>query len=151
MKTVKLIIFDWGWTLHNPETDTLFDGVDELISRLSKKYLLAVVSLARSESPELRLRKIKESSIHGYLKSVLVGGDDKDKLYEDLLTELKILPSETAVVDDRVVRGIAWGNRRGAKTIWLRNGKFKNELPNQATGEPNHTIASVQEIDALFL
>lgn len=48
---------------------------------------------------------------------------------------------ETAVVDDRIVRDIAWGNRSGATTVWFQNGEFANELPTPETGNPTHLIA----------
>lgn len=132
--------------MHDPATDKLFEGVLRLVKKLSSYYNLVLVSLARSESLEERRRKIEESGIAGYFKLVLVGDEDKTKCYEKVLTDLKVLPEEVVVVDDRIVRGIAWGNRRGAITVWFRNGKFANELPTKETGTPNFTINNITEV-----
>ena len=143
---IDLIIFDWGRTLHDVDSGVIFDGVPELISELSQKYTLAIVSLAKIESPEIRRQSIEASGISKYFKMIMVGGEDKNKMYEHVLEELNVIPKNVIVVDDRAFRGIAWGNSKGATTIWLRKGKFKDELPNQSTGEPTHIIYDIKEI-----
>ncbi len=148
---IKAIIFDWGRTLHDPESDSLYPGVRDIVMALSKNYGLALVSLAKSDSPEGRRKKIGESGIAEYFKTILVGVEDKDNLYEEALTNLKATPQEVVIVDDRVIRGIAWGNRRGAVTIWIRQGRFADELPSTQTGSPTFTINDLKEIESLAL
>lgn len=147
---IKTIIFDWGRTLHDPESNSLFNGVRELLERLSKDYALALVSLAKSDDPETRRRKIEESGIAKYFKSILVGGEDKNEMYEKVLTILNNEPKDLIVVDDRVFQGIAWGNQKGAMTVWLRNRKFADELPTQETGNPTYTINDIKELVAII-
>ena len=144
--TLTTLIFDWGRTIHDPERDILFEGVTELIPEFAAKYTLALVSLAKSETPEGRRKSIEESGIAQYFDHILVGADDKNEMYEKLLTELAVNPQEIALIDDRTVRGIAWGNRKGATTIWFQNGKFALELPTQETGDPTHIISSFEEL-----
>ena len=132
--------------MHDPETNTLFAGMPALILELSDKYKLALVSLAKSDSPENREKKIKASGIAEYFKIILVGGDNKDEMYERALKELDMTPDEVAIVDDRMIRGIAWGNRRGCQTIWFKQGKFADELPNEQTGQPTFTVTTVAEL-----
>lgn len=135
--------------MHDPATDKLFEGVLGLVKKLSSHYNLVLVSLARSESPEGRLRKIEKSGIAGYFKLILIGDEDKDELYEKALADLAITPEEVAVVDDQIIRGIAWGNRRDAITVWLRKGKFAHELPTKETGTPTFIINNIMEIRSL--
>ncbi len=132
----KLIIFDWGRTLHDLETGTLFNGVPELLKELSAQYVLALVSLAVSETTEERRKKIDESGVAQYFTLILVGGENKDEMYERVLSELNITVQNTIVVDDQVIRGISWGNNRRAETIWVRWGKFADILPTDETGTP---------------
>lgn len=146
MELTKAIIFDWGRTLHDPETDSLFEGVSELLKDLSSKYVLALVTLAKSEPPEVRKKKIEESGVSQYFKLILAGGDDKDEMYEQVLVDLALDPSEIAIVDDRTVRGIAWGNRKGLFTIWLQKGKFASELPSAETGMPSQMIQDIGDL-----
>lgn len=77
---------------------------------------------------------------------ILVGGEDKDEMYERALIDLNILPKNVVVVDDRMIRGIAWGNHRGATTIWLQKGKFADELPTAETGEPAFIVRDILEV-----
>lgn len=143
---ITTIIFDWGRTIHDPERDVLFEGVTELIPEFAKKYKLALVSLAKSDTPETRRVRIAESGIAQFFEHILVGEHDKNEMYEKLLDNLGIEPSKIALVDDRTIRGIAWGNRNGATTIWFRNGKFAGELPDKNTGTPTHIITSFKEL-----
>lgn len=148
---VKAIIFDWGRTLHDPETDALFNGVLEMIQELSECYKLVLVSLAKSDSPAGRRKKIEESDIAKYFNLIFVGGDDKDEMYEKALMDLDIVPEEAIIVDDRVMRGIAWGSRRGATTVWFKKGKFSEELPTKETGNPTFIINDSIELRDLLM
>ena len=148
---VKIIIFDWGRTLHDPETYTLFAGVTVLIPEFAKYYSLILVSLAKSDSPEERRRKIEGSGIAENFKLILVGEKDKDEMYEKALIDFDVMPKQVVVVDDRVKRGITWGNRRGATTVWLKNGKFAQELPTQETGKPSFIISDIAELKNILL
>ena len=132
--------------MYNPDADALYEGVSELINDLAKRYTLVLVSLAKSDTPQGRRQKIQESGIAQYFKMILVGGEDKNEMYEKVLTDMKIKSEEVLIVDDRTVRGIAWGNRRGATTVWLRRGKFADELPTKETGNPTFTINDVREL-----
>ena len=145
------MIFDWGRTLHDPETDTLFRGVATLLQKLSPAYDLVLVSLAKSDSPENRRERIAASGIAHHFKLILVGGEEKNELYEKALETLGAAPRDVVVVDDQVLRGVRWGNQRGTRTIWLRNGKFARELPTQETGNPTFTITNITEVASLPL
>lgn len=147
---IKAIIFDWGRTLHDPERDVLFEGAQEILGRLAGKYHLSLVSLAKSNTPEDRRKQIDDSGIAHHFQEILVGGEDKDSMYDHLVTKLGFMPSEIAMVDDRVVRGIAWGNRTGATTIWMRRGKFADELPTPETKEPTKTITDLMDLAQIF-
>ena len=148
---VKVIIFDWGRTLHDPETERLFAGVAELVPELAKYYSLVLVSLAKSDSPEERRRKIEESGIAENFKLILVGEEGKDKMCEKALTYLGVSPQQVMVVDDRVRRGITWGNHRGATTVWLKKGKFAQEPPTQESGGPSFIISDIAELRNILL
>jgi FMN phosphatase YigB (HAD superfamily) len=148
---IKAVIFDWGRTLHDPETDALFDGVSEMAEELSRCYQLVLVSLAKSDSPEGRRKKIEESGIAGYFKFIIAGGGNKIEICEEALADLGLMPEEVAIVDDQVIRGIAWGNHRGATTVWVKKGKFAGELPTKETGDPTFTVSDIVELKNLLL
>ena len=70
-------------------------------------------------------------------------------MYTMALSTLGLFPQEVAIVDDRAIRGIRWGNIHGAMTIWVKQGKFMHEEPNDETGMPTYTISKLEEICSL--
>ena len=147
----KLIVFDWGRTLFDNDANALFPDTKELLAHLAMKYTLTIVSISKPEHIEHRERVINEHSLRPVFASIMfVGSNEKDAAYAKTLQQLGVAPQETVIVDDRVVRGIAWGNRNGGTTIWLKKGKFGNELPNEKTGTPTHTIHELKELYKLI-
>lgn len=150
MTMMKAIIFDWGRTLYENENQQVFPEAAEVLEHLSKKYILALVSLIPEGTVEVRKEVINRSGLAKHFASIALTLDNKDAMYEMTLKRLALKPEEVVIVDDRVIRGIKWGNRNGAKTVWLKKGKFSAELPNSDTGEPTHTIENLSQLRALF-
>lgn len=147
---ISLIIFDWGRTLYENEKEKLFPETIDLLRSLSKKYKLAIVSLVTDGDFEKREKILRENNLNQYFSSILFTKTDKDKLYDRTLLNLNVEPQNVVIVDDRVIRGIRWGNKRGAKTIWLKNGKFSNDLPTEETGQPTNTITSLKDLQGVL-
>ena len=151
MKMIKAIIFDWGRTLYDTENQALFPGTEKVLQLLSRLYLLVIVSLASDGNIEKRMQVLRELGIEKYFAAVFFAQNDKDSLYALALSHLAIAPGEIVIVDDRVMRGIKWGNTCGATTIWLRRGKFMNEEPSKETGPPTYVISTLEEVCSLLL
>lgn len=145
-----LIIFDWGRTLYDHENERLFPETKEVLEYLSKKYALAIVSLATNGNIAKRWKIIIENDLGKYFNSILFDPENKDRLYEITLKTLAVKPSKVVIIDDRTVRGIQWGNRHGTVTIWLKKGKFSNEGPNKETGNPTHIIKNLASLKTLL-
>ncbi len=148
------IIFDWGRTLYDSDHAALFPEAVRVVERLSARYALAIVALITrgdfETAEEERRAILRASGLEQHFSSPLFAPADKDSLYPLALRRLCLSPREVAIVDDRVIRGVRWGNRAGATTIWLRRGQFAQELPDEETGAPTHTIANlVQLLDIL--
>ena len=148
---VKAIIFDWGRTLFDSENSVLFPQTKQILEMMSQRYVLAIVSLASDGNVEKRKNIVCATEIETYFQSIRFSQTDKDSLYESTLVELALNPYEVAIVDDRIIRGIKWGNTRGAATIWLRKGKFAHEEPNEDTGMPTYIIQNIGELCQLPL
>lgn len=149
---MKSIIFDWGRTLYDPDAEDLFAGVREILPELAIGHRLFIVSLASKGADEIVRRKemIKDFGIEEYFDDIFFAKEDKDFLYEELYQKHALLPNETAIIDDRMIRGVAWGNRQGATTVWFRNGKFANEIPTKETGDPTYIISQFTELENIF-
>ena len=88
---------------------------------------------------------IRYGTKFGSLISVI----DKTKTPNHYLTcmnSFKTKPRETAIVDDRVIRGISIGNQIGNITYWIQKGEYAHEHPNKETGEPSYKIDSIQDL-----
>lgn len=151
---MKLIIFDWGRTLYNPETGLLFPETKDVLNTMqSRGYTLAIVALATAGESKIqeRLRIIEEEQLTQFFASIKFDIANKDRLYASMLAELGASPKQTVIVDDRVIRGIQWGNAHGCTTVWVQNGKFAHEVPDEHTGVPNHTITSIGGLSNVLL
>ncbi len=146
IKDVKAVIFDYGWTLSDPNDGGFFSDVKETLAYLSPKYMLAIVSKASGSTPSERIASLKSFGVYDYFSSILFHETDKDGIFQETLRKLKVDANETAVVGDEMKREIAWGNKNGALTIWLRKGDFINELPNKETGNPDFEIKELSDI-----
>jgi FMN phosphatase YigB (HAD superfamily) len=147
---IKAIIFDWGRTLFDSELKKEFFDAERVLSFCKdKKLILAVASLVSEHSffgLKGREEQIENSPLRKYFSFALVTDKDKNKIFDELVKNISFKREEIMIVDDRVIRGIKYGNLRSHPTIWLKKGKFENELPNLETGEPTYTINSLLEI-----
>ncbi len=151
MGNIRAIMFDWGRTLYDSENNALFPGTESVLQLLSTLYLLVIVSLASDGNIEKRMQLLRKYDIEQYFTAVYISQEDKDALYTTALSRLELPAKDVAIVDDRVMRGIRWGNAHGATTIWLRRGKFINEEPNEETGTPTYVISNLEEVCSLQL
>ncbi len=155
MSAIEALIFDYGRTLYDPGNITLFPDAGATIAALASKYRLAIVSLVSGDDHEertaARIAMLQHHQLDTYFSAILFGPANKERLYQQTLERLSLPASQVAIVDDRMIRGIAWGNKQGATTVWFRNGKFRDELPTVETGQPTYTIHHLTELLDIFL
>lgn len=149
---VKLIIFDWGRTLYDSDNQVLFPGTRRVLDVLTyRKYRLAIVSLASDGDFGKRRELLQTTRLESYFSLIQFSQTNKDLLYAQTITELAFKANEVAIVDDRIIRGIQWGNRHGSTTVWLRKGKFAHQGPNTITGQPTYVIDNIEDLCHLAL
>ncbi len=148
---IKAIMFDYGRTLYDRDRKQFFPEVRQVLEYLYPRYKLAIVSIAKENFPaEERIKQLEVSGFDRYFSSMLFDESHKDHLFSETLEKFKLKPIDAAFVDDRVQRGITWGNKHGAMTIWYRNGKFANELPDASTGNPTYTIENLSSLKEIL-
>lgn len=145
---VKIFIFDYGRTLFDREREHFFDDATEVLEYLSNNYRLAIVSFSKPDDVQGRVDALVKHGIYDLFEEIVFCStpEGKDDAYLGLSNSTGIPINEMAIVDDYVIRGIAWGNRNGATTYWFKNGKFSHHLPNSTTGVPTHTIRELRSI-----
>ncbi|MFH1161932.1 MAG: HAD hydrolase-like protein [Candidatus Jorgensenbacteria bacterium] len=153
MNSVRAIIFDWGRTLYDSDTKREYVESDSLLkylqSRGYKLFLVSLVSPLANATLQERKLQVENSPLRKYFEVALVTDTDKDALFDRIVEQLNLPRGEILIVDDRVVRGIRYGNRHGHPTVWVKQGKFSEELPNADTGIPTYTINSLPELQCL--
>ena len=151
---IKAIIFDWEGTL--VQDDVARDETEEVLKYCrTKGYKLAVVSAATDS--EKRQEIFQNSPLAKYFQVMLATDvtatqtrdskfTGKDEIMKQVVKRFNLPPQEILIVDDRIVRGVKYGNLHNHPTVWMRGGWFPDELPNSDTGQPTHTIQEFKEL-----
>lgn len=139
-----VIIFDWGGTLWDQQAGRLYPETFTTVSILALRHRLHLVSLISSVPCAERLAQIESTGLAGHFSSIRVVAEDKDAAFESSLGHCA--PSDVAIIDDHVFRGIRWGNRHGTATIWLRQGLRRDVTPTSTTGQPTFIINKIAEL-----
>ena len=134
-----IIIFDFNRTIYDPETDACVPGVGAVLAEL----------FARGET--LHLVSRREPGREGVLASLDVEHfftsvsflDEKETAIRRIIQAA----NETVyVVGDHLHDEIRIGNRLGARTVWLRRGKFAGLMPEMDEDVPWRTIEDIREV-----
>ncbi len=146
---IRAIIFDWIGTLYDRERGAYPFSEEVLINLRDKGYVLGLISQARF-GVEKREEEIIVSGLKMYFDQVIATTEKTDRLYLQCIESMGFTPKEVAIVDDRIKRGIAAGNRIGCQTYWIQTGEWSHEKPDNETGEPTRKINSVEDLRTIF-
>jgi len=138
----KAIIFDYNRTIYDPESGSQYPEVQDLLAELRKRGFKTFLI---SKGDEERRMQITELGLLSLFDDITVV---KEKSREDFQRYIELCPAGTKVyvVGDRVRKEIRFGNELGAKTVWLKKGKFSDELPEDDSEKPHFTISSLNEV-----
>jgi len=132
------IIFDYNRTIYDPEKLELYDGVYDLLNRLSQEHKLYLVS----KNEPGRGNIITELGIGDFFNEIIFVDNKTTTDFQKLVGA----DTNVVVVGDRVKGEIKIGNMLGYKTVWVRQGKFKHELPEEETEEPDVVIHNITDL-----
>ncbi|MBI4049472.1 MAG: HAD family hydrolase [Candidatus Doudnabacteria bacterium] len=152
---IKAIIFDWGGTLFDKNGE--ISGAYELLTFCKAKgYRLAVATITTMETGEERINRIKSSRLGKFFEIIKACHldpskvhevtDDKGRLFDKIVEYFNFPQSEIMIIGDRTFRDIRYATLKGHPSIWVKNGKFAHELPNDQTGQPTYTVKYLSEI-----
>ena len=144
---IKAIIFDYYRTLYNPEEKEVSKETLQLLQRLKEKGLrLALIS----KKEQGREEEIKASPFFSFFSFVCFCEEKKVTDLETACRVLKVSKEEAIVVGDRVKKEITVGNQAGIKTVWLKKGKFAEEVPTKDTDTPTYVITQLNEVEKVI-
>src|SRR5260221_3455975 len=142
---IEGLIFDFGRTLHEIESDQLYPGAEELLSFLKNRSLkLALVS--RADDPQKRQQDFARFNLQRFFQVFEVVPYEGTKTFDRILAELGVKPERCLVIGDRIKSEIVEANKAGLTTIWIRQGKFKDEVPENEEETPDFTVNSLGEL-----
>ncbi|MGB4076803.1 MAG: HAD hydrolase-like protein [Minisyncoccia bacterium] len=132
------LIIDFNRTLYDPETDALMDGALALLTYAKNKSITMHLLSKREEGRE---RRIEGLGIAAFFTSIIVTNEKEPELRR--LIEHALDP--VFVLGDHLHNEIRLGNRYGAKTLWLRRGKFKHLRRESPEDVPWQTIETLED------
>jgi ribonucleotide monophosphatase NagD (HAD superfamily) len=142
---MKTIIFDWKRTLYDPENRCLIKGTIKLLKMLKRKNPSLILIGKGGEDMSQEVKRLK---LENYF-STIVFKDKKDiEVFKSFVSKNE--PKSTVIVGDRVRSEIEIGNCLKATTIWIKQGKFANELPINEKQQPTFTVFSLSELNNLL-
>ena len=139
---IHTIIFDWKRTLYNPDTKTLIEGTLELLNFLQTENIPLVLIGKGGDDMHTAVEKL---GVKKYFSEVLFVQEKNDpELFAKHV--LAYNSDHTFVIGDRVKSEVELGNKIGATTIWVKQGKFAAEEPENELQTPHHTVGNLSEV-----
>lgn len=140
------IIFDWKRTLYDPDSKTLITGALEVLKLLSKKFVKIILIGKGGNEMYQEVKRLKVDKY--FSKIIFLEGKKGVKIFSQFVSIKN--PKLTVIVGDRVKSEIEIGNKLNATTIWIKNGKFSEELPLNKFQEPTLTFNSLIDLSDFF-
>jgi ribonucleotide monophosphatase NagD (HAD superfamily) len=152
---IRAIIFDWGGVLVDAETKAQYPDALALLEHCQKKKYRMVLACIASKYED-RKKQIDESNLRHFFEFVQLepmpaekiwdpAYNGKDIVFDKVNNYLKLPAEEVLIIDDRTVRGIRYANQHAHSSVWVQQGKFAHELPNEITGQPTFIAHSTAE------
>ncbi|OGE24957.1 hypothetical protein A3C26_00435 [Candidatus Daviesbacteria bacterium RIFCSPHIGHO2_02_FULL_39_12] len=135
------IIFDWKRTLYDPDRQVLIGGAMELLDLIKSKNLLMVLIGKGGEDMKQEVKRLKISKYFTHI--VFAEGEKDPQVFLPYIS--KNNPKETIFIGDRIRSELAIGKNLGATTIWIKQGKFAVEEPENNDQEPDYIVSSLKD------
>lgn len=137
---IDIIIFDWKRTLYDPDAKSLVDGAFKLLEYVKSENIPVILVGKGGEDMQQEVDRLK---VNRYFQKIIFAKGEKDPdVFKAFISDN---PSKTVLIGDRVRSELEIGNKLGATTIWVKQGKFATEKPENKNQEPEYTVGSLTE------
>lgn len=141
----QIIIFDFNRTIYNPESRKLAKDAKRVLDILVRRnFTLYLIS--RSDLSHSRKKLIDKFGIKRFFSRIVLTEEKILKDFQNLTAQKDIDLSKSFVIGDRIRQEITFGNLLGLQTVWLRTGKFSNELPRNDKEQPKYSIQALKDL-----
>lgn len=147
----EAVIFDYNRTLVQGDDipPKFYPEAPAVLKTLKDRGIkMAVVSVGEHLSQ--RQQEFEQLRLGDYISVFKIVGRDDRKDLQPILDALQVDAKSCVVVGDRIKKEITEGNKIGATTVWLRQGKFAEEMPETLEEEPTYTIGSLSQLIPLL-
>jgi len=143
---VSNIIFDWKRTLYNPDEMAFILGAKEILDLVKEKNIPMILIGKGGEDMESELERLK---MRDYFSDVFFQEGDKDIELFKKYVEVNN-PKSTVIIGDRVRSELQIGNIIGVTTIWVKQGKFADEEPENENQKPDFMVGELGEVKEIL-
>lgn len=138
---INLVIFDWKRTLYDPDRKNLIEGALDLLEFIKSKNIPMILIGKGGEDMYSEVDRLK---VREYFKEIIFAeGEKNPKVFASYIS--KEDPQKTLFIGDRVRSELSIGKKLGVTTIWIKQGKFATELPENSNQESDYTVSSLTE------
>src|SRR5665647_329455 len=132
----KIIIFDFLRTIYDPDRNNFIDDALIVLNDLRKEN--RIVLYTSKEGDSNRIEKLQELSMDKLFDNVCLVENKNSETMKEI--GLGYENKNVVVVGDRIKGEIKIGNQNGFVTVWFKNGKYANELPNKNDERPKYIL-----------
>lgn len=137
---------------YSSEKEVLFDGVHDVLKRLSEKYRLGILA----NQPSSTLERLKRDGIYQYFDLCLLSETENlfkpdIKFFEYALEKTNGIPSKIVMVGDRLDNDIMPAKKVGMNTIRIKQGLNFVQVPRNIDYIPDVEISSIQQLCSVLL
>lgn len=143
---INLVVFDWKRTLYGPDTKELIKGALNLLEFIRSKNISMVLVGKGGDDMRGEVERLK---VKQYFRKIVFAEGEKDpNIFIPHVS--KDDPKMTVFIGDRVRSELEIGKRLGATTIWIKQGKFADEKPENQEQEPDYTVSNLSQCQLLL-
>lgn len=143
---IKNVIFDWKRTLYDPESRTLINGAVEILEMFSNRNI-PIFLIGKGE--EDMYKEVDRLDVGKFFNEIkFVEGEKNPEYYKPHIDTLN--PSYTVIIGDRARSELSAGKSLMTTTVWVRQGVYMDELPEDEQLSPDYQVGSLAELKNLL-
>jgi len=147
MNRLNIIIFDWKRTLYDPDEKILLDGAVELLEFLKAKDIPMILIGKGGEDMKQEVERLGVARFFQHI--VFAEGLKDPELFKAYIDQDN--SKSTLFIGDRVRSELEIGNKLGATTIWVKQGKFATEEPINGNQKPDYIVSFLGDCKRIIL
>ncbi len=132
------IIFDYNRTIFNPDTGTLYEGVLDVLTQLSKQHVVSLVTRLEPGRQDV----FGSLGIAHFFKHIIFVPKKTIETFAQIIDG----PTRTIVVGDRLQDEIQIALSLGCVSVWIKQGRFSDDDVHNKDIQPRYTICDIREL-----